>query len=169
MFYTNSLGVHDLGSKRYRLLRRFAEVAVLRSTHWLEIEGKIKTEMLSPNSIYGAYLIIKITHRAYGFDSVAAEVSVEVGDQVSSSGRVYLVVDHHGKHDKKMLRSSPLIQGDDQRIPCEKENGWMEIELGEFCSGDHGDHKEVKMSLKEVKGCQLKGGLIVEGIEVRPK
>ncbi|KAJ0013487.1 hypothetical protein Pint_19688 [Pistacia integerrima] len=151
---------------------RFAEVAVLRTTDWLEIEGKIKTEMLSPNTMYGAYLIIKISNLAYGFDSVAAEVSVEAGDEVSSGGRVYLVLDHHDHdHDqdhKTMLRSTPLIQVDeDRRIPCESENGWMEIELGEFCSG--GDHKEVKMSLKEVKGYQLKGGLIVEGIEVRPK
>lgn len=153
---------------------RFAEVAVLRTTDWLDIEGKIKTGMLSPNTVYGAYLIIKISKLAYGFDSVAAEVSVEVGDQVCSSSRAYLVLDHHDHdHDqdhKKTLRSTPLIQGDDERrIPCESENGWMEIELGEFCSGDHGDHEEVKMSLKEVKGYQLKGGLIVEGIEVRPK
>ena len=42
----------------------------------------------------------------------------------------------------------------------------MEIELGEFFSGEA--NEEVKMSLMEVKGYQLKGGIIIEGIEVRP-
>ncbi|GMY21814.1 F-box protein PP2-B15-like [Fagus crenata] len=50
---------------------------------------------------------------------------------------------------------------------CEREDGWMEIELGEFFSGEA--YEEVKMSLMEVKGYQLKGGLIIEGIEVKPK
>ncbi|KAM7474180.1 hypothetical protein LguiB_021423 [Lonicera macranthoides] len=52
------------------------------------------------------------------------------------------------------------------RIPEEREDGWMEIELGEFFSNER--DKEVKMRLMEVKGLQLKGGLIIEGIEVRP-
>ena len=49
----------------------------------------------------------------------------------------------------------------------EREDGWLEIELGEFYSD--GSDEEVKMSLKEVKGEHLKYGLIVEGIELRPK
>jgi hypothetical protein len=43
----------------------------------------------------------------------------------------------------------------------------LEIELGEFFSGENDE--EVKMSLMEVKGHHLKGGLIIEGIEIRPK
>ncbi len=49
----------------------------------------------------------------------------------------------------------------------ERKDGWIEIELGYFYN-DQGD-EEVKMCLKEVKGEHLKGGLIVEGIEIRPK
>ena len=45
----------------------------------------------------------------------------------------------------------------------------MELELGDFFNGDQGDDEEVKMSLREAKGYHLKGGLIIEGIEVRPK
>ena len=59
-----------------------------------------------------------------------------------------------------------VIEGT-QRTSNERENGWMEIELGEFFSGEA--NEEVKMSLMEVKGYQLKGGLVIEGIEVRPK
>ncbi len=49
----------------------------------------------------------------------------------------------------------------------ERKDGWIEIGLGYFYN-DQGD-EEVKMCLKEVKGEHLKGGLIVEGIEIRPK
>ena len=35
----------------------------------------------------------------------------------------------------------------------------MEIELGEFFSGEA--NEEVKMSLMEIKGYQLKGGLVI--------
>ena len=59
-----------------------------------------------------------------------------------------------------------VIEGT-QRTLNEREDGWLEIELGEFFSGEA--NEEVKMSLMEVKGYQLKGGLVIEGIEVRPK
>jgi hypothetical protein len=61
---------------------------------------------------------------------------------------------------------SRVAEGDG-RVASEREDGWLEIELGEFFSGENDE--EVKMSLMEVKGHHLKGGLIIEGIEVRPK
>lgn len=160
---------------------RFSEVAVLRTSNWLEIEGKIKTKMLSQNTMYGAYLIMKISDRAYGLDSEAAEIAVEIGGhQVSkgSKGKAYLGSKQKSNSSilvdgMKMMVTSKLInKGDEnEQIPCEKEQGWVEIELGKFFNGvcgDDDDVHEVKMSLKEVKGYQLKGGIIVEGIEVRP-
>ena len=66
----------------------------------------------------------------------------------------------------EMLKSR--VNEGDGRVPCERGDGWMEIELGDFFNGNQGD-EEVKMSLREVKGQHLKGGLIIEGIEVRPK
>ncbi|KAK0600045.1 hypothetical protein LWI29_011050 [Acer saccharum] len=69
---------------------RFSEVAVLRTTHWLEIEGKIKTGMLLSNTKYGAYLVIKIRHNAYGLDSEKAELSVQVRDGQAWTGSAYL-------------------------------------------------------------------------------
>uniref|UniRef100_A0A7N2L8A3 Uncharacterized protein n=1 Tax=Quercus lobata TaxID=97700 RepID=A0A7N2L8A3_QUELO len=47
-----------------------------------------------------------------------------------------------------------------QAGPGERKDGWIEIKLGYFYN-DEGD--------EEVKGEHLKGGLIVEGIELRPK
>ncbi|KAK1582895.1 hypothetical protein Q3G72_019308 [Acer saccharum] len=154
---------------------RFSEVAVLRTTNWLEIEGKIKTGMLSSNTKYGAYLVIKIRNSAYGLDLEKAELSVQVGDDhdQARTGSAYLFGNPERKNNVEHLRSSStLIEVDDdddgeEQILREREDGWMEIELGEFFNGD--DDQEVKMSFKEVKSYHLKGGLIVEGIEVRPK
>lgn len=146
---------------------------MLRTTDWLEIEGKIKTEMLSPNTTYGAYMVLKISGRAYGLDSETAEVSVEVGDQISSIGKAYLGQRESSSKQKSSSSMTKIMvtsKGeDDERIPCEREDGWVEIELGEFFNGENCKDEVVKMSLKEVKGYQLKGGIIVEGIEVRPK
>lgn len=64
------------------------------------------------------------------------------------------------------MMKSRVVKGDD-RVMRRREDGWMEMELGEFFNGE-GD-EEVKMSLMEIKGHQLKGGVIVEGIEIRPK
>ncbi|KAJ1383462.1 Phloem protein 2-like [Sesbania bispinosa] len=153
---------------------RFREVAELRTVSWLEIEGKIGTRILTPNTSYGAYLIMKVSHRGYGLDSVPCEVSVAVENRVVQSGRVYLCrKDETNKHKKEtmlhrnrreMLRNT-LIQDQEIAVPSKREDGWMEIKVGEFFSGEA--DSEVKMSVMEV-GYQLKGGLIVEGIEVRP-
>ncbi|KAK1315221.1 F-box protein [Acorus calamus] len=54
------------------------------------------------------------------------------------------------------------------RVPCGRGDGWREVELGEFYV-EEGAEGEVEMSLTEVKGGNWKKGLIVQGIEVRPK
>ena len=67
---------------------------------------------------------------------------------------------------------SRVSWGGRERVVSEREDGWFEIELGGFYNvgGDYDDNNnEVKMCLKEVNGEHLKGGLIVEGIEIRPK
>lgn len=123
---------------------RFSSVAVLRATDWLEIRGSIKSQKLTPNTKYGAYLILKISDRAYGLDSMPSELTLEMGNQ-------------------QQQKRKKLVEG----VLSEREDGWMEIELGEFFNGEN--YEVVKMSLMEVKGCHLKGGLVIEGIELRPK
>ncbi|KAL2325559.1 hypothetical protein Fmac_024617 [Flemingia macrophylla] len=139
---------------------RFKEVAELRTVSWLEIGGKIETKILSAKTVYGAYLIMKISPREYGLDGVACEVSVEVGKKVKS-GRVFLC-----RKDEKKKKKHDDDDDEGIGVPMEREDGWMEIEMGEFWSGE--GEEEVMMSLMEV-GYKLKGGLIIQGIEVRPK
>ncbi|KAK9215638.1 hypothetical protein WN944_007643 [Citrus x changshan-huyou] len=162
------------------LKSRFLEVAELRMISRLEIEGKVRTHMLSPNTMCGSYLLIKITHQAYGLDLKPSETFLEMENQTISANIAYLSFKDKKKHHleslfygnrKQMVKSRVRSEGGgDERFARESDDGWMGIELGEFFSGDEeDDHREVKMSLREVKGYQLKGGLVIEGIEVRPK
>ncbi|XP_020599127.1 putative F-box protein PP2-B12 [Phalaenopsis equestris] len=77
------------------------------------------------------------------------------------------------RHDR---RQNPDVEGQDQSErdgeivgrPQLRQDGWMEILLGEFYNED-GDDGEVVMSFLEIKGGHWKSGLIVQGIEIRPK
>ncbi|KAF3650400.1 hypothetical protein FXO37_18482 [Capsicum annuum] len=63
--------------------------------------------------------------------------------------------------------ASSLVQSNIRR-PQLRDDGWFEIELGEFYTENEDDC--IEMSLKEVKDCVTpKDGLIVEGIEIRPR
>lgn len=130
-------------------------MAELRTVSWLEIEGKIETRILTPNTSYAVYLIMKISHREYGLDTAPADVSITVANKLVQSGKAYLCPKDHNK-----------FHGIGN--PSKREDGWMEIELGEFFFNEGEDDDEVKISFMEV-GYQLKGGLIIEGIEVRPR
>ncbi|XP_058740544.1 F-box protein VBF-like [Vicia villosa] len=151
---------------------RFSVVAELRTVNWLEIEGRMRTNVLTPNTSYGAYLVMKVSHhRAYGLDFAPSEVTIKKG-KIVKRGKAYLCDKDENKCNMEALfygnRRNRMVQenGENVRMPCKREDGWMEIEIGEFCSGE-GD-EEIEMSVAEV-GHQLKGGLVLEGIEVRPK
>lgn len=136
-------------SWKHLLQSRFAEVSELVMVCWLEVSAIMNTRMLSRNTYYGAFLVVKFANRAFGLDNLPSEVLIEVGDS-RYEGTICLC---HSK-------SSDRIR--------ERSDGWMEIEIGCFHTYDGSIEQQVKMSLKEVKGVHLKGGLIVEGIEVRP-
>ncbi|XP_058727021.1 F-box protein PP2-B13-like [Vicia villosa] len=153
---------------------RFSVVAELRTMNWLEIQGRIRTNILTPNKLYGAYLVMKVSHRAYGLDSDPSEISIRKGKKVKR-GKAYLCTKDENKSNLETLfygnRRNRMVQGQEDGenvgVPCKREDGWMEIEISEFLSGE-GDEEEIETSVAEV-GHQLKGGLIPEGIEVRPK
>lgn len=63
------------------------------SVSWLKILGRIKTGMLSPNTLYGAYLVFKESNDgAYGFKNMTVEVSIGVIGEVTDSRIMNLVV-----------------------------------------------------------------------------
>ncbi|KAA8538880.1 hypothetical protein F0562_025572 [Nyssa sinensis] len=165
---------------------RFKEVAELINVCWLEICGKIATCLLSPDTTYAAYLVFKSLTGAYGFEYQPVEVSVRIKGGEGETQNVFLDPDGGQMHRYQiiprriglfnrgfnMLRQQVTVPRDisNGQYPKQRGDGWMEIELGEyFNKGGDGEDGELEMSLMEVKGGGWKSGLVVEGIEIRPK
>ena len=140
--------------------RRFEEVAELRTIWWLEIKGLFNAKLLSPKTLYSVYLLVKFADRAYGLDTHPSQASVQL-DTVLSKRKVYL--NNNGRASSK---NRVIVNGGDDRE--EGIDDWVEIELGEFYVNDLEDGV-VEMCLKEVESQHLRGGLIVEGIQLTPK
>ncbi|XP_050254508.1 F-box protein PP2-B10-like [Quercus robur] len=143
---------------------RFPEVAELHSVCWFDINGKMSVSMLSPKTNYAAYLVYKLTEEAYGFDDPPPTASIGT----SGAGEVYeqivsldLPIVEPGQEDQVVL---PQQQHTSR--PKLRNDGWLEIELGQFFN--EGGEDELQFGLKEVRDLWGKSGLIVEGIEVRP-
>ncbi|XP_065881594.1 putative F-box protein PP2-B8 isoform X2 [Euphorbia lathyris] len=137
---------------------RFKEIAELRSVCWLEIRGRINSRMLSTTTNYGAYLVYKLKERAHGFEHEPVEAFVGL---VEDGGN------------ETHLRTLYLDEGNGERedgeiVVKERRDGWLEIELGEFFNKE-GEDGDLEMSLKEVKNLHWKRGLLIRGIEIRPK
>ncbi|KAF5781932.1 putative phloem protein [Helianthus annuus] len=152
---------------------RFPEVIELKTISNLEVEGRISTQDLSPNTTYGAYLIIKVSDRAFGLDSIPSEISISKEESLVTNTAFLCPLDDQKQQlgslffmNRRQMMEKRVVQGEGRR-PNKRGDGWMEVELGEFFVGEKSEM--VKMNLMEVKGHQLKGGLIIEGIEIRPK
>ncbi|PIN01477.1 hypothetical protein CDL12_26011 [Handroanthus impetiginosus] len=165
---------------------RFSEVAELISVCWLEITGKISTDMLSPNTNYAAYLVFTCKSRgAYGFDFQPAEGSVSVSGHENEKRSIcldpegerrqrYQIVPRHMglfyhrvAFVQRQHRENAAMDQNTQ-YPKKRDDGWMEVELGEYFVKE-GEDGDLEMSLMEVKAGNWKSGIIIQGIEIRPK
>ncbi|XP_043720870.1 putative F-box protein PP2-B12 [Telopea speciosissima] len=145
---------------------RFSEVAELLEVCWLEIICRMETRLLSPNTTYGAYLVFMFTERAYGFVNQLVEVSVKLAGGGNEEGEVTT------KRKSVYLDPEERQREQEGQVPKERGDGhWMEIEMGEFFINEisGGEDGVVEMILKEVKDLNWKSGLIIQGIELRPK
>lgn len=110
--------------------------------------------MLSPKTTYVAYLVFRFTRNSGGL-SVPAKTIVSFSGIRNETSNVYL-----------QQPQGPLQ--DNYVFPYTRKDGWMEIVLGEFYY-DEGDDGQVEMGFQEITNLNWKSGLIVEGIELRPK
>ncbi|CAL8989502.1 unnamed protein product [Prunus brigantina] len=146
---------------------RFSQVSKLNYISWLDIKGYIETKNLSPRTTYAAYFVylltsehvtwtpkIPITSRvAYEKSAVAVEHSL-ILDPLSYGGR-------------RSVTLYPLtFEGRVGPQARYRLDGWIEIEMGEFVTEE--DNATVVCSLMETSSF-CKRGIIVEGIELRPK
>jgi len=98
---------------------------------------------------------------ASGFQNRSADLSVTVEGGQSSTKIVCLDPNVEGRpqlHDRVVGLQRPRVRSD----------GWLEIEMGEFFNSGI-ENEEVQMNVIQTRGGNWKRGLILEGIEVRPK
>ncbi|XP_016508950.1 putative F-box protein PP2-B12 [Nicotiana tabacum] len=166
---------------------RFSEVAELLEVCWFDITGKINTSMLSPDTKYAAYFVFTTKSRTYGFDHQSAEGAVGISGHERKSLTVFLDPEAARRHmyqivprrlgllnqmanilRREVNRPSENEAQAQARYPQQRSDGWIEVELGEFFV-KRGQEVELEMSLTEIKEGNWKSGLVVEGIEIRPK
>ncbi|XWS73620.1 hypothetical protein CRYUN_Cryun02cG0144100 [Craigia yunnanensis] len=145
---------------------RFKEVAELNHVWWLEICGKISTSKLSLDTNYAAYLVFKLREAAFGFDYYPAEVSLTLGvDKICAKSVVLDPVNEmRPRYGPQVVDHSVMSSPERSK---EGADGWLEIELGDFFNRYGED--ELEMSVMEVNTSFPKGGLVIQGVEIRPK
>ncbi|KAL1549610.1 putative F-box protein PP2-B12 [Salvia divinorum] len=122
--------------------------------------------------------------RVHGLDHQSAEGYVGVSGNESEKRRVCLDPEgaqrhryqliprrvglfyHH--HLAQMRNPEAMLPEEEPEYPKQRGDGWMEVELGE-CFVKEGQDGELEVSVMEVKGGNWKSGIIVQGIEIRPK
>ncbi|KAL3633412.1 hypothetical protein CASFOL_022174 [Castilleja foliolosa] len=143
---------------------RFGEAAELRSVCWLEIRGTLRLQILSPNTNYEAFLVFKLSENSYGLEnSKKASIKV-VKDNTTKSTEDNITTVYIVQPTRTRLPLGIMLR----RYPSSRGDCWMEIKLGEFVV-EEGDEGDVVIQLLETEHLNWKKGLIVQGIEVRPK
>ncbi|KAL3820410.1 hypothetical protein ACJIZ3_006315 [Penstemon smallii] len=155
---------------------RFDEVAHLLSVWWLEISGLMQLRMLSPQTTYAAYLVFKL-EESHGLDC-SAKASFKLVKENSATENeketniVYIVTPTEDRYRGRRRRGVPARDANhaiEGRFSRKRLDRWMELELGEFFIGEELDEGEVQAELLETEHGIWRHGLIVEGIEFRPK
>ncbi|KAF6173987.1 hypothetical protein GIB67_039938 [Kingdonia uniflora] len=136
---------------KYINQRRVGKVAHLLDAPKFKIEGTMETKVLSPKTTYGVYFVYKLNLDAKGFVQTPVEALISFVEI------------------KNTERFRSVYLDPDNQVPSQKrEDGWLEIEMGEFFN-DQGEDGAVHMILSEMKHGNSKSGLIIMGIELRPK
>ncbi|KAF8388382.1 hypothetical protein HHK36_027048 [Tetracentron sinense] len=143
----------------------FSHVPQLLAVCWLEVRGRMETGILSLRTNYAVYLVFKFADRTQRLEKVYVFVrGVAEGPHV-----VDLDPDGHSRqeHRDSLERDADWRQRETE-LPRERGDGWLEIEMGEFFNNE-GEYGVVEMSLRGMEGLNWKSGLIIQGIELRPK
>ncbi|KAL9408674.1 hypothetical protein AB3S75_047120 [Citrus x aurantiifolia] len=131
---------------------RFPEVAELVYFWFFEVNARIETRILSHRTNYAAYLVFKFGKSTDGFRSTQLASAVYV-EGINDKKRQGLFLDPS--------RNTPKLFHD-------RRDGWMEIEMGEFFN-KNGDGGTLLCSLFEFDRFGTRHGLVIQGIEFRPK
>ncbi|XP_010514002.1 PREDICTED: F-box protein PP2-B10-like [Camelina sativa] len=144
---------------------RFEKVAELVFVCWFDFRGRANSGVLSPRTRYSAYIVFKKGDEFYGFTNKAIKAVVGIVGQEPS--RRDICFDYDDDVDARFPRGERgmrhLVK------PEERNDGWMEIELGEFFNeGGLVNSDDIEMGVLETSRLDGKYGLIIQGIEIRP-
>ncbi|KAJ4775569.1 F-box family protein [Rhynchospora pubera] len=124
---------------------RFVDVAEKTAMCFLNVVGKIDSELLSRETRYAAYLVYKVKETSN--DLVPPQYPIVLCTSVT--------INRH-----KTIKEFAC----NDEIPQE----WWEAEIGEFYI-ENGEEGEIKLMLAEICGAFYRTGLIIQGIDIRPK
>ncbi|TVU13806.1 hypothetical protein EJB05_37234, partial [Eragrostis curvula] len=148
---------------------RFEEATELLAVCWVDVFGSIECKELSPNTKYAAYLVFDLAEETCGLGYCPTqEAFIYLGEQIVSAKRVVsfyppTATQEGGDEGGAAEETVPVS------YPSDRDDGWMEVELGEFYN-HHGDIGEM-VSIRLIEHVQLhwKKGLVLEGMEIRQK
>ncbi|KAL2463295.1 putative F-box protein PP2-B8 [Forsythia ovata] len=133
---------------------RFSTMIELLRIWWVDIRGRIETQMLSPKTRYAAYLVFKLGKYFRRFESAKGIIKYVKYDE-----------DYEAEKRAATLHLEP-VKSKNGKIAVRRSDGWMEVQLGMFYN-DLGEDGQVEARLMG-KNTYINGGFIVEGIEFRP-
>ncbi|XP_031263023.1 putative F-box protein PP2-B12 [Pistacia vera] len=132
---------------------RFDEVVeLLMHVWWLDVKGRIETKILSPRTTYAAYFVFKLSKSGNEYERIALQFGVYFEGRDNGKRRVMFL--------NPSTNASQLCR--------DRGDGWMEIEMSEFFNVN-GDEGTLLFRVFDFHGFCTKHGLIIEGIELRPK
>ncbi|KAF7825164.1 putative ripening-related protein 1 [Senna tora] len=127
----------------------FSQVAKLNYVWWFEVKGSFQTKHLSPNTAYAVFFVFKFEREKRGFKDKYVEFTVNYEGSINGSL-------------KRLILDPP------ENAVQQREDGWMEVEMGDFFNENEHDDL-VQFRIWETDGFYTKEGLVVEGVEFRPK
>ncbi|GJZ15778.1 kinase-like domain, phloem protein 2-like protein [Tanacetum coccineum] len=134
---------------------RFQDVIELLPQQVLYLKCTIRSQMLSPDTVYVCYLVFKLSETCEGL-----HFPVKVRDVL-----------HQENNEAEFfyfITPSPLNINDTTRVPKQREDGWMEIQVWKFNSTHEFKDDSLSMNMKFTSHEGTMSGLIVCGLEFRP-
>nr|GFA36716.1 protein kinase-like domain, phloem protein 2-like protein [Tanacetum cinerariifolium] len=145
----------DLFTSKPSAHSRFQEVLELLPQQVFYVNCTIRTQMLSPDTEYVCYLVFKVSEEYQGLRN-----PVRVRDLLHQENNEAEFV--------YFINPSPLNINDITRVPQEREDGWMEIQVWKFYSTYEFKDDSLSMNMKFTSHEGTMSGLIICGLECRP-
>nr|GEU90918.1 protein kinase-like domain, phloem protein 2-like protein [Tanacetum cinerariifolium] len=142
-------------SKPSAVYSRFQEIELLAQQVFY-LKCTIKSQMLSPGTEYACYLLFKLSEEDHGLRDPVKVRDILHQENKEAEFFVYFIT------------SSQLNIHDFTRVPKQREDGWMEIQVWKFNSTHESKNGSLSIDMKFTCQEGIMSGLIICGLEFRP-